>query len=401
MVCALMLAVPATAQADDAPFVDWTPLLPGFPADYEPSLEKDCLDGSRQCIERTLTEMYERFDRLYSTCDHNSVFGLVYIRVTESVRRWVLEDRYEEPAFLNHEDAVFARMYFDAYDAWERGDMERVPRAWQLAFGAAKEKRVSGIGNLLMSMNAHINRDFPFMLANLGLTMPDGRSRKPDHDLGNQLLNPLYDDIFEEIARRWDPTIMNYDFPAGPYDNTATFQILQGWREQVWRHAEMLVQAPTPEAREEVARFIEDYAYGTGQTIEANTKVSDPSARDAHCKAYRAAARERGALAKPVVRKRGLRLRKRSTGIRLACPEGIRWCDGKLVLRRRARRTPVASVAIPAIGPGRSAVMRVRVGAAARRAVKAKGKLRVRAQVSTETAWGRQVFASRHARLRR
>jgi len=399
--CAFALAAPAAAHAEDAPFVNWTPLLPGFPTDYRPSMERDCLDGSNQCIERTLAEMYRRFDRLYASCNHNSVFGLVYIRVTEAVRQWVLDGRYDEPKFLNHEDAVFARMYFDAYDAWARGDMERVPRAWQLAFGAAHEKRVAGIGNLLMSMNAHINRDFPFMLANLGLTMPDGRSRKPDHDRGNELLNPLYDDVFTEIAARWDPTIMNYDFPAGTYDNMATFQILQGWREQVWRHAEMLVHAPTPEARQAVADYIEEYAFQTGQTIEANTRIDDSSARDAHCAAYRQKHRERGGLAKPVVRKSRVKLRKARAGLRLRCPKGIRWCDGQVVLRRRARRRPIGKAGFPAIAPGKSAVVRLPVRRGARRAVRRKGRLRVRALVSTKTPWGARLFASRHARLKR
>ena len=142
---------------------------------------------------------------------------------------------------------MFARMYFDAYNAWESGG--QVPAAWQEAFGAAREKRVAGIGNLLMSMNAHVNRDFPFMLANLGLAMPSGASRKPDHDRGNEVLNRLYDDVLQEIARRWDPTVLQYDVPGFAGDDTTLFQILQGWREQVWRHAEMLVNAPTPEAR--------------------------------------------------------------------------------------------------------------------------------------------------------
>ena len=72
--------------------------------------------------------MYRRFDRLYPSCDHNSVFALIYTRVTEAIRKAVVRgDFYEEPAFLNHEDAVFARMYFEAYDAWESGDLATVP----------------------------------------------------------------------------------------------------------------------------------------------------------------------------------------------------------------------------------------------------------------------------------
>ncbi len=263
---------------------------------------------------------------------------------------------------------MFARMYFDAYDAWERGDLANVPDAWEEAFDAGRDRSVAGIGNLLMSMNAHINRDFPFMLANLGLTMPNGASRKPDHDRGNEVLNRLYDDVLQEIARRWDPTVLSYDVRGTTIDDAGIFQILQGWREQVWRHAEMLVNAPTPEERQAVADYIEGYALEMARTIKAGSS-GDPTARDAHCAAYRAANRERGALARPVIRRRGLRARRGDVRVRVACPGGIRLCDGKLLLHRLRRpvarrraitarvRKPVllARVPLPAIEPGRAA----------------------------------------------
>ena len=114
---AVILASPRDARAQDPPFLDWNPLLPGLATPYRPSRERDCVDGSNACIEDTLTEMYRRFDRRYATCDHNSAFGITYIRVTEAIRRAVLRGFYAEPRFLNHEDKVFARMYFVAVDA--------------------------------------------------------------------------------------------------------------------------------------------------------------------------------------------------------------------------------------------------------------------------------------------
>ena len=62
------------------------------------------------------------------------------------------------------------------------GDCRRLPAAWLEAYDAGRDRSVSGQGNLLMSINAHVNRDFPFLLDSLGLVYPDGSSRKPDHD---------------------------------------------------------------------------------------------------------------------------------------------------------------------------------------------------------------------------
>jgi hypothetical protein len=296
---AVLLAVLAgagmpSASAEDAPYVDWNSLLPAVPQPHHPSREPDCRDGSPRCIEDTLDEMYRRFDRLYASCDHNAVFGITYIRVTEAIRLAVLRGHYEEPAFLNHEDRVFARMYFASYDAWAQGRRGAVPPAWLEAFDAARARSVNGVGNLLMSMNAHINRDMPFMIEALGLTKPDGSSRKPDHDRGNEVLNALYDDVLAELAARFDPMVDDANAPGSTFDDATIFQILQGWREQVWRHAEMLGTAADPEARKAVSRYIEDYALMTARQIRAATTISDSSARDAHCAAYRRSHREAG-----------------------------------------------------------------------------------------------------------
>jgi len=167
-----LFVLPASAQAAEAPFVDWTSVLPGSRGDFQPSRERDCVRGTAACVESTLDEMYRRFDRLYSSCDHNAAFGITYIRVTEAIRTKMLQRPpfYQEPRFLQHVDKVFARMYFQSYDAWRSGRRERVPLAWREAFDTGRDRSVSGIGNLLLSMNAHINRDFPYLVEALGMT---------------------------------------------------------------------------------------------------------------------------------------------------------------------------------------------------------------------------------------
>ena len=161
---------------------------------------------------------------------------------------------YQEPRFLQHVDKVFARMYFQAYDAWRSGRRERVPLAWREAFDTGRDRSVSGIGNLLMSMNAHINRDFPYLVEALGMNKPDGSTRKVDHDRGNRVLHPLYDDVLRELSARFDRSISNYDVPGLFADDVALFQILQGWREGVWRNAELLRSARTPAQRKVASR---------------------------------------------------------------------------------------------------------------------------------------------------
>jgi hypothetical protein len=251
-----------------------------------------------------------------------------------------------------------------------------------------------------MSMNAHVNRDMPFMLDALGLRMPDGRSRKPDHDKGNQVLAPLYDDVLREMDARFDDGISNYDIKGVLIDDTALFQILQGWREGVWRNAELLGRAKTQAERKAVADYIENYALDQGRFIKANTTIKSSAARDANCRAYRRAHQEHGGRARTPPAPLG----KRATGrgvvrLRVRCDRGIRDCAGTLALTRRGRR--LARRRRFTLGPGRSAVRRVRLRRSVRRALRRRGRLLVKVTVRTSSPWGTTRSAARRLLVRR
>jgi Family of unknown function (DUF5995) len=283
----LALARPATAVAEDPPFVGWTALLPAVSLPYDVTSPDDCIAGRVQCVDKVIRQMTSRFEPLASSCDHDAIFALTYLRVTEEYRRTVETPTFfDDTSFVNHEDVVFARYYFAAYDAWEEARTAHVAPAWRVAFDAARDRAVSANGNLLLGINAHVQRDLPFVLYSIGLVKPDGTSRKPDHDRVNQILNRVTDDLIAEIARRFDPTIDDGN-PPTTLDDLVLFQTVVSWRETAWRHAELLAQAPSPEAREEVAQMIEGYAESQARAIRTATQylplTGGSSARDAYC----------------------------------------------------------------------------------------------------------------------
>ncbi len=397
-VAALALASPAVAE--DPPLLNWNPLLPGLPQTYQPSKDADCVNGDPACIERTLTEMYRRFDTQYASCDHNAAFGITYIRVTEAIRRAVMAGVFEEPRYLGHEDRVFARMYFESYDAWKAGRRDSVPMAWREAWDSGRDRSVSGLGNLLLSMNAHINRDMPYLMEAIGLNKPDGSTRKPDHDRGNKVLNTLYDDVIKELSARFDPTIDDVDVPGLLVDDAALFQTLQGWREGVWRNAELLNNAETAGQRKAASDYIEQYALSQAQMIKRFTTISDSSARDAHCASYRRSHRERGGIARADRAKRGNRVsRKRRVRVRVRCPEIIRDCRGRLALMR-GRRT-LARTTLPALRVGESKVVTLKVSRRTYRVIRRRGRLKVAAVTGSPSPWGTTRTALRSLRLKR
>jgi Family of unknown function (DUF5995) len=289
MLLAALLLSTAVARADDPPYVGWTELLPGLTTQYEPSSENDCTAGRTRCVDAVIREMRRRFDPLAAACDHDSIFALAYLRTTEEYRRTIEDPTFfEDTAFVNHEDAVFAEYYFRAFDAWHAG--EAAAPAWAIAFEAAAKRQVSAAGNLALGINAHVQRDLPFVLAGIGLVKPDGSSRKTDHDRVNQFLNRVTDDLYAEIARRFDPTIDDGDLP-GELDDFAEFQIIPTWREIAWRNAERLATAESPEARAQVAASIEAYAASEAQSLRltyAYGLLGSSAARDAYCRAHNA-----------------------------------------------------------------------------------------------------------------
>jgi hypothetical protein len=116
------------------------------------------------------------------------------------------------------------------------------------------------MGNVFLGMNAHVNRDLPFVLAEIGLVKPDGTSRKVDHDRVNDFLAATNQYLLAEAATYLDPTLDDGDVPGTSVDNSVAVQALVAWREQAWRNAERLVSAPSPEARALVAQEIEQVA---------------------------------------------------------------------------------------------------------------------------------------------
>jgi hypothetical protein len=287
--CSGLLAGPAVA--DDPPFIPWSQLLPGLSSQYDPSSANYCTAGKIRCIDAVIKEMDRRLDRSAAKCDHDAIFDLTYLRTTEQFRRAsTTSGFFEDPPFLNHWAGVFATYYFDAYDDWQAGRKSSVPVAWKVAFEAADKRQVSAGGNLLLGMSAHVNRDLPFVLAEIGLVKPDGASRKRDHDKVNEFLNRVTEPLIAEVARRFDPSISGLDVQGTQLDATTLFQAIVVWRETAWRNAELLVAAKSAAARATVAAEIETQAATIQSTLKtANAYVplvTSSAGRDAFCSTH-------------------------------------------------------------------------------------------------------------------
>jgi hypothetical protein len=273
------------AVASDPIFIGWSDLLPAWAYTFSPSSSNDCSAGRPTCVQQTIQTMKRRWAPLDSSCDHKAVFSLAYLRTTQEYADTAAQPGfYDDVAWVNHEDAVFSQFYFRAYDDYASGHLSAVPEAWRIAFGAANNRSVTGVGDLLLGMSAHVNRDLPFVLAGVGIVTPDGKTRKPDHEQINRMLNKVVQPLIDEEAKLYDHNMNAANSPYG-ISYTALMQLLVTWRENAWDNAEALVTAPDAASRAAVAQQIESSAAVTARSIVASNTAPPTytATRDAYC----------------------------------------------------------------------------------------------------------------------
>ena len=291
--CALVAAAcglgAGGAAAQQSGGINWVEQLPPLDVagEVQPGPVPNCRKPRMKCVRVTMKRMRE----LQSTlgCDHRAVFATTYLTLTETYYELLRQqpDFVEDRKYLFTEVAHFANYYFKTIHAHHRG--KAVPPAWETALDTAAEKDVNGAQDMLLGINAHVQSDMPFVIAELGLETPDGRSRKPDHDVVNAVLEMAYQRVVDAVERRYDP-VLAFTNPDGvPADDAAGLELVRSWREGVWRNAERLTNAKSEAERREVAASIEQHAAGWAQNIAAFEVPGDRARRDAYCASQAAA----------------------------------------------------------------------------------------------------------------
>lgn len=251
-----------------------------------------CQAGGIACVEDTFKEMQQRLDRLAAVCDHKAVFALTYLRETgELLRTLANPASFDDVVFVNRLDALFARFYFSALDAYAAGNLDAVPGAWRIALDQAASRQVSALGDAILGISAHINRDLPFVLAEMGIVGPAGQRRKDDYDKVNLSLVHVFGPMIEEESQRFDPNFASSKIGGQPLVGDDALALVRQWREMAFRNAERLLSAPTAAARRTIEMEIEDNAAVTARSLQLATTypLGQTSAeRDAYCAGHHA-----------------------------------------------------------------------------------------------------------------
>jgi hypothetical protein len=281
----LACAAPAGASSDPAN-VQWESYLPALPSPNrpQPGAVPYCRTATFACIDTEVRRLRRAQTRF--RCDHRAVFATTYLQLTRTLRAMLRQDGhlFRYPKYLYTEDALFADIYFNTLHAYRRGGP--VPPAWRIAFDTARSGQVNAGQDMLLGINAHVQNDMPFMLAALGLRTTKGVSRKPDHDVMNKVLDRAYESVVSAVAKRYDPLVSTTNASWNPIDDIAGLEMVKGWREEVWRNAERLLNAKSAAERRQVADQIQQNAAQWARMMAAPQTPGYRTQRDAYCAAH-------------------------------------------------------------------------------------------------------------------
>lgn len=276
----------AAAQQGGSPDPPEDHLAPGLPTptDAQPHPVPRCPRAGLVCINDTIRHM-ERLQRKLG-CDHRGVFATTYLILTREIREVLREDpdffRYRD--WVIYQDSLFANLYFRPIT--EDAARRPVPEAWEIAFQVAADRDANAGQDMLLGINAHIQRDMPYMLAELGTRTRQGTSRKPDHDKVNEILARAYEPVVEAVGRWYDPLITTTNSGWTPADNIGGLELVRQWRETAWRNAERLLLARTRTERRAVAASIERNAATWAHSIASGEQPGYRERRDAYCRRH-------------------------------------------------------------------------------------------------------------------
>ena len=235
-----------------------------------------CRSQRDACVDRLIVAMQQHVDRL--GCRHDAAFALLYERTTEGIRTALRSGGFSDRPLWNQVTTAFGRYYLDAADAWRHGHRSRVPKAWRIAFAAARGERVATLGDVFLGISAHVNRDLAYVYARFRV-----RSHA-DHLVVNTVLANVQSTVLPELIDRYDPAL-----PAQRSRDPELSLDIVAWRERAWSNAQRLRAAPSRAARQRVAARIERHASGMARRIRAAfpATADETAARDAHCSAPR------------------------------------------------------------------------------------------------------------------
>ena len=204
--------------------------------------------------------------------DRRSIFLDCYAMMTGNMLDALDTGRFADDDWVARLLQHFAEYYFDALELYEARS-PTTPRVWQLAHDNAQHEHVMTVQHLLLGVNAHINYDLVFAVAELltpeweTLTAEQRDQRRADYVLVNAIIGETIDRVQDQILEVRSPWLDLVDKLMGPVDEWLISEIIAHWRDAVWRDAIQYLETGSPDERARLKQKVEDAALQRGHEI--------------------------------------------------------------------------------------------------------------------------------------
>lgn len=211
-----------------------------------------------------ITRMHTQIEHWQSSADSRAIFLNCYMLMTDNMLTALEQGEFADREWVGRLLHRFADYYFDALDAYER-DAPLTPSVWRQAHQIARQGDALVLQHLMLGVNAHINYDLVFTLAELlqpewaALDTAQRRQRYADHSHVNTVIARTIDTVQDQVITRLAPAFFLVDRLLGRADEWAATRLISTWRDAVWHHAVRLLDATSQTARTDVQHQVETY----------------------------------------------------------------------------------------------------------------------------------------------
>jgi Family of unknown function (DUF5995) len=190
-----------------------------------------------------VAQMQQRLDALPSGLAQRRYFLGTYLRTTQAVGQAIDTGRFEDPAWVESWDVVFAELFIRAHDADRDGRGADVPRPWRLAFDTPADQ--PALRHVLVGINAHVNYDLPqallAVISDADFTAPGVLDRRRrDHEKIDGVLSARVAAEDDELSSGGRAII---DRLLAPLNRLGSKRFLRESRQKVWHNAIELQRA--------------------------------------------------------------------------------------------------------------------------------------------------------------
>ena len=198
--------------------------------------------------------------------DRRGVFVSAYLVTSQTLAEWIAAGRFARNDSVARSVVNFANLYLEALTGFENPTRPEIPKAWRTSLGVSASGSATVMQDLLLGINAHLNRDLPFAVLEAGIDV-HCRSCRRDFFRINDALRVSIPAIRKRVLSVYRPQWRGLAVLCGDRIDDLVMEAFCISRESAWEWASALQQASSHPERRRVAVAIDQRAAEVAETM--------------------------------------------------------------------------------------------------------------------------------------